>query len=436
MTSPASQVLVQGDPINRRGFKDASGVPLNAGPVILNGYTSGNTSAPSSSSSLTLSSKANIAFTDFYVVNGGSGSNGVVISGTSTGLQFRRVAIICRGNGFDITTAAGQNSNLLIDQCLIYAGVDCIKLNVNRHTADYDYGITIRNNLLTGGGGGQAVSVNSAGSGTGFGGGAKVYQNTIHKSRIVLANDANLSTSIPIDARYNWAHCNSTALQANTSDQITEDYNVIHAGTARSNVTAGSNSQVGNFANNAPLVELGQSQIWGFTRRPFFEPMAGSPVLGFIPSGASPAQEVVDMFNRPRPAGGGSTSYAVGAMERHDTGTRETTVYDVGPSALKIVGPGDQDIRVPVSPSATVISVKARYDSNHGTTNKPQAILQSQNEIGVSSETKTMTSAADTWETLTFTSFTPTAAGVVTVRLTSRAAAGNGVAYFDTITVS
>jgi hypothetical protein len=47
-----------------------------------------------------------------------------------------------------------------------------------------------------------------------------------------------------------------------------------------------------------------------------------------------------------------------------------------------------------------------------------------------------MTSAADTWETLTFAAQTPSAKGVVTVRLVSRSDAPYGRAYFDTWSVT
>jgi hypothetical protein len=143
----------------------------------------------------------------------------------------------------------------------------------------------------------------------------------------------------------------------------------------------------------------------------------------------------VDALNRPRPAGGQSALKAAGAYERHDTAIKEETVFDVTPG-IKIVGPGDHDFYIPVDATATTISVKARYDTNHGSTNKPQAILLAAPEIGITAETKTMTEAADTWEQLVFTQFTPTAKGVVTVRLVSRAAAGNGVAYFDTFAIA
>lgn len=125
-----------------------------------------------------------------------------------------------------------------------------------------------------------------------------------------------------------------------------------------------------------------------------------------------------------------------GAFERHDTAIKETTTTDAGSVGIQIPGPGSHEFYIPVDASSTTITVKMRYDSNHGTTNKPQAILLANGEIGVTTETKTMTSAADTWETLTFAAQTPSAKGVVTVRLVSRSDTPYGRAYADTWTVS
>ena len=118
-------------------------------------------------------------------------------------------------------------------------------------------------------------------------------------------------------------------------------------------------------------------------------------------------------------------------MEIHEIGSRENSSFDSG-IAVKLIGPGDQEIYIPVAAESTTITVKVQYDTNHGTTNKPQVVLVANDAIGVSTQTITATVGTGTTETLSFSAFTPTAAGVVTVRLVSRSAAGNGVATFDT----
>jgi hypothetical protein len=128
-----------------------------------------------------------------------------------------------------------------------------------------------------------------------------------------------------------------------------------------------------------------------------------------------------------------ASNKSVGCFERHDTAEKETGTTDAGSVGLVLTGWADHAIYVPVDAASTTISVRARYDSTHAATNKPQAILDANGEIGVTAETKTMTSAADTWETLTFTAQTPSAKGWVTVRLLSRSDAATGKAFFDTL---
>lgn len=126
----------------------------------------------------------------------------------------------------------------------------------------------------------------------------------------------------------------------------------------------------------------------------------------------------------------------VGALARHDTAEKETGTTDAGSVGLVLTGWADHAVHVPVDASSTTITVRARYNATHGTTNKPQAVLDANGEVGVSTETQTMTAAADTWETLTFSAFTPSGKGWVTIRLLSRADAVTGRAYFDTLSVT
>lgn len=125
-----------------------------------------------------------------------------------------------------------------------------------------------------------------------------------------------------------------------------------------------------------------------------------------------------------------------GCFERHDTAEKETTTTDAGSVAIRLTGWADHAIYVPVDAASTTISVRAYYDANHAATNKPQAILDANGEIGVTTETKTMTVAAGNWETLTFAAQTPTAKGWVTVRLVSRSDVATGNAFFDTVAVA
>jgi hypothetical protein len=129
---------------------------------------------------------------------------------------------------------------------------------------------------------------------------------------------------------------------------------------------------------------------------------------------------------------------SAGCAELHDVGTRDIATYDAADASLKMTGPSDQEISVPVDTTASTISIKVRYESTtYGGTSYPQAILLAAPELGVSTETETATaSASDAWETLTFTQFTATRKGVVKIRLLNRSTAANGVCWFDTLSVA
>jgi len=82
-------------------------------------------------------------------------------------------------------------------------------------------------------------------------------------------------------------------------------------------------------------------------------------------------------------------------------------------------------------------AMRVYYDATYtGTLPQVQRLAQPELITADAGETEIAVGAAETWETLTFTSFTPTRKGVVYLRLISNDTAGNGVAYFDTLTRS
>ncbi len=128
--------------------------------------------------------------------------------------------------------------------------------------------------------------------------------------------------------------------------------------------------------------------------------------------------------------------YAVGAFERQDSAQKETTTTDAGSVGIAITGQGSHEFNIPVDATATTISVRCSWDTAHGNGSKPQATLLANGEISVTTETVTAAGTSPTWETLTFATQTPTAKGIVTVRLISRSAVSNGRAFFDTFGVA
>lgn len=377
-----------------------------------------------------------------------SGTDSTLISGLAGLNQTLKKLVIINSNptGFngrccDITTTGGVNHNMLFDQCVFFrAGTNAAicRLQTFFHTADYDAGIVFKRCLTIGGPFFESLS---GGTGTGKAGNIKVLYHT-HIGGSVISVSTNLAQALPMIFRHGIFIGAGTGFAAavggNTS--VNEDYNRICFPTARSNVTAGANSQATNA--HAVLWELGQSYLNNLlSPSPFFMPTAGSPLLGFGSDGTNTMDE--DFLGKPRPSGAENTwtnvLRGIGAMERHNTAVQETGANADGGtgSAIKLIGPSNQSFSIPVDNTATTITVKTKWDSNHGNTNKPQMILLAESSLGITQQTITATgTAGSSYETLTTASFTPTKKGVITILLISRAAAGNGIAYFDTVGVS
>lgn len=435
MTSPVAETFVLGDPQNGQGFKDGSGVLTPAGDVRLSAYTTNDTSAPSASVVLTLNARDLLTFRNL-VFHGGTGAC-VNNNAGSVSCTFQDCLFITGQNVPAIIAAASADVavNLTVDRCVICGGGGNAAVDITLPTsavADYDSNILIRNCLIFNCH--RGVFVASSGAAAFKGGGVKFYGNTLmgfSSAGFVTNSAGTLSTTIPCLVYNNVFNANVTGLSAATSGQITEDFNLIWCLTPRTNVTAGGSSKTS--PNHAWLFEMGQDCISGRLPRRFMTPTFDSPALGF---GNQSVGNTLDYCGRSRPSGGKSVAGTVGYLERHDTAERETTTVDAGSNAAKIIGPGDHDLLIPVDAAATTITIRARFDTNHGAGSKPQAILLASPDIGVTTSTATVTAAVDTWQTLTLGPFTPTAKGWVTLRLVSRAAAGNGVAFFDTLTVT
>lgn len=424
MTSAVAETKIIGD-------VDGSHTSGTPGDVIWTGYTTNDTTAPSASATLVLAGRDFLTFSNIIFIAGGSTATITAATVTSTNITFTDCTIMSWATGaVTLTIGFGVNAAWLFNRCRIICRGACVVATFTRGTgSDYDTGMVYRNcfmfSILN-----LAIFHSNTGAGTNFGGGGLIENCTLFSgNNSGVATATSISTTIPCVVQNSIIFA-STALAATTSGQITESHNLLSATTARSNVTAGTGSiSDGSYSIN---VEIGQEKANGRQVSPFFTPMAGSPLLGF---GAASSPPTVDALNRPRPAGGQTTN-AVGHLERHNTATKETGTTDAGSVAVTITGPGDHDFQIPVDAVSTTITVKVNYDTNHGTTNPPQAQLLANNEIGYAGDIQTASASTGTWLTLTFGAFTPTAKSIVTLRLISRAAAANGVAHFDTVTVT
>ena len=438
MTSATAETQIIGDPANAQGFKTSGGVLVAPGDVIWTAYTTDDITTSSTSALLNLAGRDFLTFKNILMIGGNLAVGSCVLATTTNSISttFRDCVFMpSRASAVTViayTGLADVASNWTIDRCRFGVNLNggCIDLIFpTSASADYDTNFQITNckwmGACTSG-----VNISSSGAAAFKAGGVDVFNaQFLCRGSLMVINGANLSTSIPCTVYNSVLVTGSIAsINAGVSGQILEDNNRIFATTPRTNVTAGASSIADS--SHAILVEIGQAEIMGRMSRPDGMPTTGSPLLG---RGATAGGPTVDILNRPRPAGGASTAYAWGAYERHDTATREISIVDSGSNAIYITGPGDHDFLIPVDASSTTITVRARYDTNHAATNKPQATILNGEEIGVATETKTMTAAVDSWETLTFSAFTPSAQGFITLRLISRSAAGNGIAYFDTV---
>lgn len=439
LTSPTGETSMIGDTSNSRGFKDGSGVLVPGGPVIWTAHPTNDTTAATAASLINLNGRDFLTFEGIYM-KGGNTANSVIEGSTShsTNITLRK----CYMEPYGATNAwpvryvglADTAAAWLFDRCVMVGGQLCMFLEpTTSASADYDLNFRVENCLLIGNAVGQNIYIQPSGAGAFKPGGIHfrgcgIYYG-VEGIRITNANFS--STTFPMTVKECHIKRCSAGLTAAVSGQILETYNRLHNVTDRTNVTAGTGSQAGSVYSDMPsglydlITELSPRP------RPFWAPMAGSPLLNFGNDTSPPA---TDISSKPRLSGltGDVIKNTPGAFGRHDLGLKETATTDANGVGLVIPGPGVQDFSVPVNAGATVISVRASYDTTHSATLKPQAVLLANPEIGVTLETLTMSAAANTWETLTFASQTPTAKGYVTVRLVSRSASISGKAFFDT----
>lgn len=423
---PTQRTTVIGDP--------TGAFTGDAEPVIWTSYTTDDRTAGSSASPFTWGAShlqiENIIFVPYT-------SHGCVLGNGTAG---RGLDIVVRGCVFYSQNGASSDglrvivseggANHVIEDCIFFGvgASHCAGVLLQTHaSAHYDSGVQVRNCLFMCGRDGLGLAIRSSGADTGFyGGGVDVYNCTAIGHAGVWCETALHNTLYPSTVQNciimagNWFGIDFP----NVTGAATEDFNVIvTSGTARRNVAAGANTFTGNQC--ALPLHLGEDWFQGRGARPWLMPYR-TPILGFGNGTNSVAD---DMLGVPRPAGG-QIAKAIGCYEYSPSGAREATVKRSGNFALRIDGPGVHTFDVPVNPQPTTISVYARYNAAHGTTNKPQMVLLANEGIGVAEQSATMTAVADMWEQLSVT-FTPTMPGVVKVRFVSRSAATNGAAFFD-----
>jgi hypothetical protein len=434
--TPASTLSVLGDPANAQGFKTSGGTLVTPGPIVWTAYLTNDKTAPTAGSVLTPGGKSNLAFQGIMFV-GATATVAIAANSASTNLSFTTCAFSTLGataGTVNISTTFNVAANYTFDRCLFCPGTGTNTITLGSGTgADYDSKIVFQNCVIPSMGGNFFLTITSAAANANFGGGV-IIRNCFVGCPPMTTTAARVSTTIPCKV-VNTLVANTsavTAFVANTSGQITEDYNLIYSATARTNVTAGTHSISDH--SYAPMFHFGQERIWGQLQRPYGEPMINSPALGF---GNDGSQTSYDGLNRPRPAGGQSASPAAGWLERGNTAAQATTPTPAaGTHVWEGTGPWYQEFLLPVSSGvATTIAVDEQHDGSY-TGTKPTLQILSGAQIGVGDQLVTSTGGSGSNNTITSASFTPTGTGWVKVRLISYDTSGVSVVAFSNVVVT
>lgn len=437
-----------GMPISVYGDVDGA-VTGDPGEVQITNYLVDDRHAASATATIAMGTQTFLNFSYLTIVSGAAASP-VSNSAGNHDISFQHCVVIAvAGNApFALTSpATGIACNWTFDSCTVLALGNVAAFGITLATTasgsgDWDANIVVRNSLVMSNNNG--LSVASSGTSVNKGGGVRAYGNTFlcnagGAAVCMGVGGANTSGVIPCEAHGNLMIGGAgTALSATTLGRLVEDRNHIFANVPRSNVAIGP----GSISNNsyAPIFDIGQAYKVSGIARPFLSPSSPlSPLVGFgalnvggpasafldergwnppgspgwrppgllIPAiaeaiGAQVPLPAVDWANRPRPTGGMSNLPTVGYMEYHDSATKDTVVFDTGPTSAKLVGPGDMDLLVPVDTGSQTLSVRCLYDTTYQGVNLPSLTLLANGEIGVTTQTVAAGGASfGTWQTIT-----------------------------------
>jgi hypothetical protein len=439
ITSAASPTQFIGDPKNRQGFKDGSGVLLPEGQPWITTRTA------------------------VEGLNSSIAATGNLIDGSTnnpSGLQFRNLVLECQMAGagaaiYRMSAAAG--TDIVFEDCFLTGGYVlrllaataptagrnhiirrctcvCIQLlqsltTVAAATANADLNILFEENFMIGNVCGALSPLQIGAAAANLAGGIRAYHNTAFCSTFFQTVASVVSTVTPCRVAGNilFNPTIGSMLNAGTSGQIVDDgYNMIYQSTtAFTNVTKAGTTTL----QPAPNLILPHLIKWGLQlpREDFGGwSEAADTAQRFSALGRTTADHRGHLV---RPWGAGDS---VGCWQSLNM-VKDTSgvITGGGTNAPKMTGAGDLTLYVPVAAVATTLTVKTE-SASYGGTSYPQLVLDANEPLGVSAATATATDATE--QTLTIGPFTPTAAGVVEVHLRSRSTSGTSFTYFDTLT--
>jgi hypothetical protein len=283
ITSPSSTVQIIGD------VTAAQFTGLSAGVVRLSGYTSTGDAAPVYSGFILKgTSKNNLSFTNFVFEGKGDTTTvgqALVYFNTSQNLSFTKCLFSQQGFTsstigcacLDLTAPTSSALNATLSKCVFESGSITCSLSGN-NVSDTS---SIKDCIFFGGryqisiSSCQTVIQNCTFSGA--------YQNSV----LISAGSSSFKSQI----RNNLFLFCVNAIQSSSTLAQDEDYNrIIGANTARTNVSAGTNSVVVGSSR----LSYGYSRMVGLSATDFWSPEQNSPNQGF---GTATGAEATDIYS-------------------------------------------------------------------------------------------------------------------------------------------
>jgi hypothetical protein len=282
ITSPSSTVQIIGD-VTASQFTG-----LSAGIVRLSGYTSTGTAAPTYTGYILRgTSKNNLSFSNFIFEGKGDGTLGqaLVYFTTSQNLTFTKCLFSQQGYSgvtgtatcLDLYAPTSSALNVTISKCIFESAAVVCGINGN-NVSDTS---SIKDCIFFGGR--YQISVSSC---------QAVIQNCTfngaYQNSIIIGSG---SSSFKSQIRNNLFLFCISAIQSSSTLAQDEDYNrIIGASTARTNVSAGTNSVVVGSSR----LSYGYSRMVGLSATDFWSPEQNSPNQGF---GTATGAEATDIYS-------------------------------------------------------------------------------------------------------------------------------------------
>lgn len=288
-TSPSTTTII--------GDTDGSIFSTSAGEVRITSRTTNDDTAGSASDTLGIASKSYMTFRKLRIESGtgyGARANGC------TNITFDKCHISTTGSSaalrFDAT--AGVTTNNVCENSILIGRANVLQIVGSATAGAVNMGVTIRNTLVMASSS-ACIFLNSTGT-TGTLSGVTVTNCTTIGGATGMQINTSVydSTTGSLTIKNCLLCCHGTAMSANVSGQIVEDYNRLACyGTARNNVpTTGANTIVdGNIG-----IDLGAGFLTGSSRHLFTQPYLSGIVNGDGTATGAPSTDIYG-YTRPSP---------------------------------------------------------------------------------------------------------------------------------------